>query len=171
MGSVCRNHSAGGCLTITRTVIALVSGILVAWSLQEAQAAVEQLATYKGPGAIDGAVVGPGLISGSERLYLAYMYANRTIDLVSVDPATGKWQAFENPAKSEFGAIMALGQDGNIYLGTRPHAHIYQLNPRTNIYKDLGQPVPWGGLHLWLSCRFRRQALWMHLSLSQTHSL
>jgi outer membrane protein assembly factor BamB len=142
MGRACRNHSAGGYLKITRTLIAIATGMLVAWSFQGAHAAVEQLATYNGPGAIDGAVVGPGPASGSERLYLAYMYVNRTIDLISVDPASGKWRAFENPAKSEFGAIMALGPDGNIYLGTRPHAHIYQLNPRTNRYKDLGQPAP-----------------------------
>ncbi|MES2221072.1 MAG: hypothetical protein V4587_08915 [Acidobacteriota bacterium] len=123
-------------------LVAIVSWILVAWSFQAAHAGVEQLATYRGPGAIDGAVVGPGPTSGSERLYLAYMYVNRTVDLVSVDPASGKWQTFENPAKSEFGAIMALGPDGNIYLGTRAHAHIYRLNPRTNNYQDLGQPAP-----------------------------
>ncbi|HZY62647.1 MAG TPA: hypothetical protein VFE38_08980 [Edaphobacter sp.] len=130
--------------TMKQALIAIAGLILVGGSLQTAlrtQAPVEKLASYKGPGAMDGEAMGPGPTAGSERLYLAYMYVDRTVDLVSVDPMNGKWQVFENPAKSEYGAIMTLGPDGNIYLGTRPHAHIYQLNPKTGQYKDLGQPA------------------------------
>jgi outer membrane protein assembly factor BamB len=131
-----------------RVLVAVASLMLIGWSLHGAQAQVEQLAAYRGPGGIDGAVIGPGPAAGSQRLYLAYMYVNRTVDLVSVDPTSGKWKVFENPAKPEFGAIMILGPDGDIYLGTRPHAHIYQLSPRTGRYRDLGQPAP-GEAYIW----------------------
>ena len=74
-----------------RVLIAVASLMLLGLSLQMAQGQVEQLATYRGPGGIDGEVVGPGPAAGSERLYLAYMYVDRTVDLVSVDPTSGKW--------------------------------------------------------------------------------
>lgn len=125
-----------------RILFVIAVSVLTCWAQYGAHAAVEKLGTYSGPGAIDGEVVGPGPTSGSQRLYLAYMYAGRTVDLVSVNPESGKWRSFQNPDKSEFGAIMAVGPDGKIYLGTRPHAQLYQLNPHTGRYRDLGQPVP-----------------------------
>lgn len=125
-----------------RFLIVVAVCVLTCWAQNGAHAAVEKLGTYSGPGAIDGHVVGPGPTAGSQRLYLAYMYVNRTVDLVSVNPENGEWRSFQNPDKSEFGAIMGLGPDGKIYLGTRPHAHLYQLDPATGSYRDLGQPVP-----------------------------
>jgi hypothetical protein len=154
-----------------RLLVLIIALIFAGCTQQKAHGTVEYLGTYKGPGAIDGAVIGPGPAPGTQRLYLAYMYVNRTVDLVSVDPTTGKWQVYENPAKSEYGAVMILGPDGNVYLGTRPHAHLYQFSPRTGTYKDLGQPAT-GEAYIWgLTVAADGKILRMHLSLIQACSL
>jgi len=102
----------------------------------------EPIGTYAGPGAVEAEVVGPGRTMGSERLYLSYMYVEHTLDLVAIDPSTGQVQAFANPAPGEYGAVMVWGPDGDLYLGTRPHAHILRFNPHTEAFTDLGQPAP-----------------------------
>ena len=119
----------------------------------EPDAAFETVGTYRGPGTLGwqgpnirppGVLVGPGPTEGSERLYLAYTYSGhqRALDILEVDPATWAWKRLPNPAPSEYGACLVLGPDGNIYLGTRPNAHILRLNPRTGTLVDLGQPAP-----------------------------
>ena len=54
----------------------------------------EPIATYKGPGAIEDAIIGPGPTPDAELLYRSYMYVDRTLDLVAVDPGTGRWRVF-----------------------------------------------------------------------------
>jgi len=99
------------------------------------------VASYQGLGALTSAIVASDA-TGSPRIYATYMYVEHTLDLVAIDPATGDAQSFENPAATEYGAIMLLGPDGNIYLGTRPHAHLLRFDPRNNAYTDLGRPAP-----------------------------
>jgi hypothetical protein len=86
-------------------------------------------------------VVGPGPTQGSERLYQSYFHKSSTFEIVSIDPDTGTHEVFVSPVKSEEGArALAVGPEGNIYLGTLPQAHILRLNPRTGEFKDMGRP-------------------------------
>lgn len=99
------------------------------------------LATYRGLGSMVASAVGPGPTPGSQRLYLSYLYLDKTIDVVAVDPATGEFQVFANPAPTEYGArCMVAGPDGKIYLGTLPAAHFLVLDPKQGTLKDLGRP-------------------------------
>ena len=101
----------------------------------------ERLATYRGLGALVASAVGPGPSAGSQRLYLSYLYVDQTIDVVAVDPETGATRVFGNPAPTESGArSMAVGPDGNIYLGTLPGAHLLKLDPKAQTLVDLGKP-------------------------------
>ncbi len=96
------------------------------------------LATYEGLGGLTAQVVGP-----DGRLYLSYMYVDSTIELVAVDPETGRHEVLPNPAPTESGAWgLAVGSDGCIYLGTLPHAHLLRYNPSSRAYEDLGRPAP-----------------------------
>src|SRR5579872_296929 len=105
--------------------------------------AFEKVGTGYGLGGVLNSIVGPGPTPGSERLYLSYIYADNTVDLVSIDPADGAHHVFESPARSEWGAwALAVGPDGNIYVGTLPGAHLFRLNPRSGEYVDLGRPAP-----------------------------
>ncbi len=101
----------------------------------------EHVTTYRGLGALVASAVGPGPAKGSERLYLSYLYVEQTIDVVAVDPSTGAAKVFPNPAPTESGArCMAVGPDGNIYLGTLPQAHFLKLDPKAGKLVDLGRP-------------------------------
>ena len=87
------------------------------------------------------AVVGPGPTPGSERLYASYVYAPKTFDLVAIDPDTGSTEVFPDPTHEEYGAWgMTDGPDGNIYLGTLPHAHFLKLDRKQGALLDLGRP-------------------------------
>ena len=106
-----------------------------------AQGRFEKLATYRGLGALVATTVGPGPTDGSQRLYLSYLYINNTIEVVAVNPDTGEFQVFPNPAAGESGArCITVGPDGKIYLGTLPAAHFLQLNPKAGTLVDLGRP-------------------------------
>jgi streptogramin lyase len=103
----------------------------------------ELLGRYKGLGALVASAVGPGREAGSERLYLSYLYVNNTIDVVAVDPRTGAFEVFPNPAPTEGGArCMAAGPDGNMYLGTLPSAHLLKLDVKAGKLIDVGRPAP-----------------------------
>lgn len=99
------------------------------------------LATHRGVGVVLASIVGPGPDPGSERLYQSYVYEGGALDLVAVDPETGRHQVFSSPVSGEYGAwALALGPDQNLYVGTLPHAHILQLNLRTGAFMDKGRP-------------------------------
>ena len=125
-----------------------ISSAAVAGWLALAAAAVagqpgtfEVLGVNRGLGSLVASTVGPGATEGSQRFYLSYLYLNKTIDVVAVDPATGDFQVFKNPAPSEYGArTMVAGPDGKIYLGTLPAAHILCLDPKAGTLADLGRP-------------------------------
>jgi hypothetical protein len=66
---------------------------------------------------------------------------DHTVDVVAVDPVTGQYQVFPNPATGESGArCIAVGPDGNVYLGTLPHAHLLKLDVKAGKLIDLGRP-------------------------------
>jgi hypothetical protein len=99
------------------------------------------LATHRGMGVVLASLVGPGADPGSERLYQSYVYEGGTLDLVAIDPETGRHQIFPSPVPGEYGAwALALGPDRNLYVGTLPHAHILQLDLRTGTFTDKGRP-------------------------------
>ena len=99
------------------------------------------VATYRGLGGLVASAVGPGQSPETERLYLSYLYVDHTIDVVAVDPNTGKDEVFSNPAPTESGArCMTVGPDGNLYLGTLPHAHFLKLDVKAGKLIDLGRP-------------------------------
>lgn len=101
----------------------------------------EQLASFHQRGGILAEVVGPGPEPGSERLYQSYIYTGTSLEIVAVDPDTGGAQVFASPVPGETGAWgLALGPDGNIYVGTLPHAHLFRLDPRRGVLEDVGRP-------------------------------
>jgi streptogramin lyase len=101
----------------------------------------EKIASYRGLGGLVASSAGPGPAAGSERYYLSYLYLDNTIEVVSVDPATGAFEVFPNPAPGESGArCMVPGPDGNLYLGTLPTAHFLKLDTKTRKLIDLGRP-------------------------------
>jgi outer membrane protein assembly factor BamB len=100
----------------------------------------QKLGTAVGTGEILASVVGPGPSAGSQRLYESYIYNGSTFDLVAIDPQTGAFHVYENPAPSSAGAWgLTLGPDGDMYVGTLPDARILRLDPRTGAYTDLGR--------------------------------
>ncbi|HXE15172.1 MAG TPA: hypothetical protein VN633_23815 [Bryobacteraceae bacterium] len=120
-------------------LIALALILLMA-SSSEAQG-FRHVATYRGLGGLVASAVGPGQQPGTERLYLSYLYLDHTIDVVAVDPTTGQYEVFPNPAPGESGArCMTVGPDGNVYLGTLPHAHFLKLDVKAGKLIDLGRP-------------------------------
>jgi streptogramin lyase len=119
------------------------AGILALAGISTQAQPFRRVATYNGLGAVVASSVGPGPTAASERFYLSYLYVENTIDVVGVDPATGAYQVYPNPAASESGArAMVLGSDGNLYLGTLPSAHFYKLDPKAGKLTDLGRPSP-----------------------------
>jgi len=104
----------------------------------------EDLGAIKGRGSVLARIVGPGPEVGMERVYLSYIYQayqNRRLEIVSIDPASGNYDVFPAPAEGEEGAWgLIAGPDGNIYVGTLPGAHIFQLNPQKKTFVDLGRP-------------------------------
>ncbi|WP_176062234.1 hypothetical protein [Anaeromyxobacter diazotrophicus] len=67
----------------------------------------------------------------------------KTLEVTSVDPATGAFKTYASPVKTESGArCMVTGPDRNVYLGTMPNAHLLKLDTRTDQLVDLGRPAP-----------------------------
>lgn len=102
----------------------------------------ELLGKYRGLGGLVATAVGPGPTPGSERVYGSYLYLDNTIDVIAVDPVTGKTEVFSSPAKGESGARnLVAGPDGNMYLGTLPKAHFLKLDVKAGKLIDLGRPA------------------------------
>lgn len=126
-------------MTRTKTLFILATCALSA--LPAVAQEFQRVTTYRGLGGMVASAVGRGPQSGTQRLYLSYLYVHHTIDVVAVDPATGKSKVFPNPAPTESGArCMAVGPDGNVYLGTLPQAHFLKLDPKAGTLVDLGRP-------------------------------
>ena len=103
----------------------------------------ELLGNYRALGGQMAVTVAPGPTPGSERLYASFLYAENTLDVVAIDPETGNSEVFHNAAPGEYGARnIAVGPDGNVYLGSLPHAHFLRVNRQTHRMEDLGRPSP-----------------------------
>jgi streptogramin lyase len=101
----------------------------------------ELLANYRDLGGVVATTVAPGPRPDTERFYVSYLYDENTLDVVAIDPDTGAAQVFHNPAPGEFGARnIAIGSDGNVYLGTLAHAHFLKVNRKQGKLIDLGRP-------------------------------
>jgi hypothetical protein len=120
----------------------LFAGIAVALHSQaDRSPKFELLARYKALGGLMATTVAPGDADGSELLYASYLYADNTLDVIAVDPATGKAEVFHNPVPGEYGARnIAVGPDGNVYLGSLPHAHFLKVDRMAHRLIDLGRP-------------------------------
>lgn len=104
---------------------------------------------FRGVGACLATVIGPGPQKGTERLYASHVYDGSALDVVAVDPVTGKTDVFTSPLLSESGAwAIALGPDGQIYVGTLPHAHIMRVDWQTKKLIDMGCPSS-SELYIW----------------------
>ena len=101
----------------------------------------ELLTNYRDIGGVVATTVAPGPQPGSVRFYVSYLYDENTLDVISIDPETGAAQVFHNPAPGEFGARnIAIGPDGNVYLGTLAHAHFLKVDREQGKLIDLGRP-------------------------------
>jgi hypothetical protein len=88
-------------------------------------------------------LIGPGPEPGSQRLYASHIYGGSTLDIVAIDPLTGKTDVFPSPIAGEIGAwALALGADGQVYVGTLPTAHVLRLDWRQRKLVDMGRPSP-----------------------------
>jgi hypothetical protein len=139
-GMPCKTYPIG----LRLFAIGLVATLFLSISSSEAvleSNAFKHLATYRGLGAVLSSMLGPGPTPGSEHLYQSYVHIGGTLEIVSIDQDKGEHKVFVSPVKSEQGAwAMAVGPDGNIYVGTLPGAHILRLDPRTGKFTDMGRP-------------------------------
>lgn len=79
----------------------------------------------------------PGII----RLYASHI--GTTLDIVAIDPLSGKTDVFSSPLGTETAAwAMVVGADGQVYIGTSPSAHLMRVDWRQNKLVDLGAPSP-----------------------------
>jgi hypothetical protein len=129
---------------------ALAAGWLVSIALSAAAQApaagsssFENLGRYRAYGGLMASTVAPGPDPGSQRLYASYLYADSTLDVIAIDPASGAAEVFHNPVPGEYGARnIAVGPDGDVYLGTLPHAHFLRVDRHAHRLLDLGRPSP-----------------------------
>jgi hypothetical protein len=113
----------------------------IATGAQQPTGNIELVGKYRGIGGMVATTVAPGMTTGSERLYASYLYMGNSLDVVSIDPDTGKTEVFHSPIVGETGARgMTVGPDGNVYLGTQPNAHFLELNTKQHRLIDLGRP-------------------------------
>lgn len=123
--------------------------LYAATSYAQSSGKFELLARYRGLGGLVASIVAPGKEPGTERLYASFLYNDNTIDVIAVNPDTGAADVFHSPIQGDFGARnIAMGPDGNVYLGTLPNAHFLKLDRAQGKLIDLGQPSP-GEQYIW----------------------
>lgn len=117
-------------------ILALIVAVLATiMTSVKAAGRFEMLAKYRGQGSLVASAV------SGDMVYLSYLYLWNTIDIVAVNAMTGEHRVYENPVPTESGArAMAVGPDGNIYLGTLPKAHFLKLDVKAGKLTDLGRP-------------------------------
>lgn len=100
------------------------------------------LTDYTHIGLVINAVVGPGPLPGTQRLYASVVGTSR-FHLLEIDPDTGDLTVFDSPLQGETAAWgMTVGPDGNIYLGTAPDAHFMRFQVGAGQIADLGRASP-----------------------------
>lgn len=96
---------------------------------------------FLGIGSCLKSLVGPGPEPGSERIYSSHVYGPQDLDVVAVDPETGEAQVFASAVPGEVGAwAMALGPDGQVYIGSLPRARVQRLDWEQRKLVDMGRP-------------------------------
>ena len=101
------------------------------------------LGTAQAAGGLTTSMIGPGATAANQMLYLNYTYVGGILDVVAVDPNTGKSYVYPSPISSEQGAWgLGVGPDNSMYIGTFPNAHLLKLAPGSNRLIDLGQIPP-----------------------------
>ncbi len=96
---------------------------------------------FSGIGGCLNQIVAPGPEPGSERFYASHIYGGDTLDIVAIDPFTGKTDVFSSPVPSECGAwALTEGPDGKVYVGTLPAAHVMVIDWAQKKLVDLGRP-------------------------------
>ena len=139
-------------LRITKILLAaltLAASAVQAFSAPPPPGQFKAVGTFRNIGSVLTSLVGPGPAPGSQRVYASVAYYAGTADLLSIDPETGKTTVFQNPIPGQ-GAVwaMALGPDGNIYIGTSPGAHLLKLDTARETLVDLGVPAR-GETYIW----------------------
>ena len=129
--------------------LTLASSAVQAFSAPPPPGQFKAVGTFRDIGLVLTSLVGPGPAPGSQRVYASLAYYAGTADLLSIDPETGKTTVLQNPIPGQ-GAIwaMALGPDGNIYIGTSPGAHLLKLDTARETLVDLGVPAR-GETYIW----------------------
>lgn len=123
-------------------LIALLA-VASASALAQNSGTFELLGNYRALGGQMATTVAPGPTENSERLYASFLYAENTLDVVAIDPANGHAEVFHNAAPGEYGARnIAVGPDGDVYLGSLPHAHFLHVDRKAHKMVDLGRPSP-----------------------------
>src|SRR5579863_636842 len=127
----------------------LFSGLVAVRAAGQAPGEFRVVSRFKNIGLVLSTVVGPGPVTGSQRLYASIAYYAGTFDILAVDPETGSTTVLHSPVPSETGVWdMVAGPDGAIYMGTAPGAHLLKLDPARGTIADLGVPST-GEEYIW----------------------
>src|SRR6516225_2894856 len=131
-------------LVPTLLVIALAA-LLSFPNLMRAQSPFQLVGNSNVIGLETNYTVAPGATSGSQRFYAAFFNQSPggTFSVLSIDPSSGDTIVMHSPLAGEYGAWgMAVGPDGNVYLGTTPSGHFMRVNTAQGTITDLGRPSP-----------------------------
>jgi hypothetical protein len=135
------------CLIFSFTLLLLLSNYTfdASSSTKKAYAAPASSSSYRflgdayGRGGIQKVLVGPGQSASQQLYYMTYTYVNGSMDLVTIDPNSGRYQVYPTPVSTEQAAwAMTSGPDNNIYIGTLPNAHLLRFNTQAQKLVDLG---------------------------------
>jgi hypothetical protein len=138
-------------MTLNKLAVGICIASISAAALGQSniRATFHKVTTYQAMGGLMASTVAPGPAAGTQRLYASYLYADSTLDVIAIDPATGQSEVFHNVVPGEYGARnIAVGPDGDVYLGTLPHAHFIRIDRKAHTMVDLGQPAP-GEEYIW----------------------
>jgi hypothetical protein len=101
----------------------------------------ELMGSYKGIGDIVATIVAPGKDTGSEPPCASFACGTSSLDVLAIDPNTGKTEVFHSPVGGEgFARNLAVGPSGDVFLGTQPTAHFLKLDRKRRQLLDIGRP-------------------------------
>jgi hypothetical protein len=128
-------------VSVVTFVVVTAGMLLLASSATAQQPGFRTHGRFTGIGQCLNSLIGPGPEPGSQRLYASHIYGGKTLDIVAVDPLTGKTDVFPSPLAGEVGAwALALSADGQVYAGTLPTAHVFHLDWQQRKLVDMGRP-------------------------------
>lgn len=110
-------------------------------SAEQPTGTFEAVGSFSAIGGLLASIVAPGTGTGKERLYASFSYGAGSLDVLSIDPDTGSADVFHSPVAGESSAWnLAVGPNGNVFLGTVPTAHLMELDEKRHQLTDLGRP-------------------------------